>query len=58
MGTKKPGSSRREFLKSATALSGATMAAILASPFNAVVIAGEEPKGEGPWYGYGVDIEK
>jgi len=58
MGTKESRSSRREFLKSVSAVTGLTVASLVASPFNAVLIA-SEPKGEtGPWYGYGIDIEK
>lgn len=41
-----------------SAVTGLTVASLVASPFNAVLIA-SEPKGEtGPWYGYGIDIEK
>jgi tetrathionate reductase subunit B len=58
MGIKKSRSSRREFLKSASAITGVTVASLVASPFNAVIIASEPKSETGPWYGYGVDIEK
>ena len=58
MGTKKPGSSRREFIISAATLTGAAVVSILAEPVNAVIIAADPIDKTGPWYGYGIDIEK
>ena len=51
-------STRRTFLKSGLVLAGGVVASGLLKPFNAVVVAGDKPKGEGPWYGIGIDIEK
>ena len=51
-------SSRRTFLKSGLVLAGGVVASGLLKPFNAVVVAGDKPKGEGPWWGIGIDIEK
>jgi tetrathionate reductase subunit B len=51
-------SSRRTFLKSGLVLAGGVVASGLLKPFNAVVVAGDKPKGTGPWYGIGIDIEK
>ncbi len=58
MGTKRPGSSRREFIKYVSAATGVAVASFLVKPFNAVLIAAEPTSETGPWYGYGVDIEK
>jgi tetrathionate reductase subunit B len=51
-------STRRNFLKSGLVLAGGVVASGLLKPFNAVVVAGEKPKGTGAWYGIGIDIEK
>ena len=58
MGIKKSRPSRREFLKSASALTGVAVATFIGAPFNGVVIASEPAGAKGPWYGYGIDIEK
>ena len=58
MGTKKPRSSRRDFLKSASLITGATFATLVGGPVGAVVIATEEKNVDGPWYGHGIDLEK
>ena len=58
MGNKKSTPSRREFLKSASALTGDPVATFSGAPFNGVVIASEPAGAKGPWYGYGIDIEK
>ena len=58
MGTKKSRSSRRDFLKSASLITGATFATLAGVPVGAVVIATEEKNVDGPWYGYGIDLEK
>lgn len=65
MGIKKSGNrrrelrdSRREFLKKISAASGVAIASFIAEPFNAVLIASEPDGKDGPWYGYGIDIEK
>ena len=51
--------SRRNFFKTSLALAGGIVAGSLVKPFNAVVMAAEEPKNKKfPWYGYGIDIEK
>jgi len=51
-------STRRNFLKTGVAIAGGVVATTLIKPFNGVVIATEEPRGPGPWYGIGIDIEK
>lgn len=58
MGTEKSRDTRRRFIKSAAALTGVMLAAPLTKPFNAVIIAAEPVDETGPWYGYGIDIEK
>lgn len=57
MGTQGSNPSRRNFLK-VTALGGAALATAFLKPFNALVFAAEPPANDGPWYGYGIDIEK
>jgi len=49
--------SKREFIKKAGLLTGGLMSASVFNPLK-VVFATEEPKGDGPWYGIGLDIEK
>ena len=51
-------STRRTFLKTGLVIAGGVVASNVIQPFNAVVFAAKEPKGEGPWYGIGIDIEK
>lgn len=51
-------SSRRQFLQNSGTIVGTVLAASLLKPFNAVVVAAEEPKGRGVWYGIGIDIDK
>jgi tetrathionate reductase subunit B len=51
-------SSRRNFFKTGLVVAGSVVATGLLKPFNAVVFASKEPKGNGPWYGIGIDIEK
>ena len=51
-------SSRRNFIKVAGLSIGGIVAASLIQPFTAAVYASKEPKGPGPWYGIGIDIEK
>ena len=51
--------SRRDFLKTTTAVSGGVIAASLINPFSAILFASEEPKDSSqPWWGYIIDIEK
>jgi tetrathionate reductase subunit B len=51
-------SSRRTFLKAGAALAGGLVATSVLEPFNGMLFAAKEPKGDGPWYGIGIDIEK
>ena len=51
-------SSRRDFLRKSVVIAGGVVATGLLKPFNGVVFAAKEPKGDGPWYGIGIDIEK
>ena len=59
MGNRRMKQSRRDFIKTTTAVSGGVLAASLVSPIQAVLIASEEPKDSGlPWWGYIIDIQK
>lgn len=58
MTIKKDNSNRRSFLLKTGAVLGGVVATTLFKPFNAVLVASEEPKKELPWYGIGIDIEK
>ena len=59
MGTQRSGQSRRNFIKAAFAFGGGAVATTFLNPFNAVILAAEEPTDANkPWYGYGIDIEK
>jgi len=58
MGIKGTNSSRREFIKTAAAVSGVALAASFLKPFNAVVYAAGAEPAKGPWYGFGIDIAK
>jgi tetrathionate reductase subunit B len=58
MGTKRITSSRRNFIKKTAAIAGTILAASTARPFAAMIFRNEEQKHPGPWYGYGIDIEK
>ena len=49
--------SRRDFFKKSGVLAGGVLFASLLNPLKAVY-ASHEPKGDGPWYGIGLDIEK
>jgi Fe-S-cluster-containing dehydrogenase component len=58
MGTKRVDSSRRKFFKTAAALAGTAAITSFLDPFNAFVIAANEPENDGPWWGIGIDIKK
>ncbi len=58
MGTHKVKNSRRKFVQQSAAVIGAIALGKITGPFNAMVYALEEPEGEGPWWGIGIDIEK
>lgn len=58
MGNRRVDPSRRKFIKTAAMITGSVLASSLFGPFTAVVIASEQPRDNGPWYGYGIDIEK
>ena len=59
MGNRRVKQSRRDFLKTTTAVSGGVIAASLVNPFQAVLIASAEPKDSTKtWWGYIIDIEK
>ena len=59
MGNNRIKHSRRDFLKTTTAVGGGVVAASVISPFTAILVASEEPKDlSKPWYGYAIDIEK
>ncbi|MCX6258544.1 MAG: 4Fe-4S dicluster domain-containing protein [Bacteroidia bacterium] len=49
---------RRSFLKAGLFLAGGAAATTLLKPYNAIAVVPEEPKGEKPWYGIGIDIDK
>lgn len=49
---------RRNFLKTALAASLGLAASSITKPFDAVLFATERRKGEGAWYGMGIDIDK
>jgi tetrathionate reductase subunit B len=58
MGTKRRDNTRRKFLKTAAAAGGLLATGII-NPFNAILMAVEEPKDPNvPWWGYAIDIEK
>lgn len=50
--------SRRGFLKKSGKIAAATLLSTMAEPLNGILFAAKEPKGDGPWYGVGIDIEK
>ena len=49
---------RRNFLKSAAATTAGLAASSMVKPFDAILYALEPKKGEGAWYGMGIDIDK
>ena len=55
---KKKNTTRRNFIKTAGLSIGGVFTATLLQPFTAVMYASTEPKGPGPWYGIGIEIEK
>ena len=57
MAIEKENSSRRDFFIKSGAIAGGMLFTSLLNPFK-VVYATKEPKGKGPWYGIGMDIEK
>jgi len=58
MKNRKTKSSRRVFLKTGVAIAGGMVATSVLKPFNGILFAAEKPRGTGPWYGIGIDIEK
>lgn len=59
MGTKRVKQTRRDFLKSTTVVGGVALAASLLVPFDAILIASEDPKDSSKiWWGYIIDIDK
>ncbi len=59
MGTKGVKNSRRDFLKKTAIVGGGTIAASLLNPFDAVLIASEDPGDKSKvWWGYVIDIDK
>ncbi|MFC2089465.1 4Fe-4S dicluster domain-containing protein [Bacteroidota bacterium] len=58
MGTNGIKNNRRKFVKQTAALIGTLALGKITGPLEAVVFAAEEPKGDGPWWGIGIDIEK
>lgn len=57
MAIKKENFSRRDFIKNSSAFAGGVVLVSLLNPFK-MVFATKKPKGEGVWYGVGIDIEK
>lgn len=58
MGTERINKSRRNFLRKTAAVAGTLFIGTLADPFRMILHAAEEPEGEGPWWGIGIDIGK
>jgi len=58
MGNKRIDSSRRQFVKTAIATAGTLAVGSFIEPFKFMLFATEKPKGEGPWWGIGIDISK
>jgi tetrathionate reductase subunit B len=50
--------SRRKFLKDSGKVAGAILLTSMAGSVNGLLFATKEPKGDEPWYGIGIDIEK
>ncbi len=58
MGTKGINSTRRQFVKKAAVVAGAMAVTSFLDPFKAILYAANEPEGDGPWWGIGIDIKK
>ncbi len=59
MGNRRIENNRREFIRKAAAAAGGILAAGITGPFNAILVAAEQPSSDQhPWWGYGIDIEK
>jgi len=58
MGNKRIDSSRRQFVKTAIATAGTLAVGSFIEPFKFMLFATENPNGEGPWWGIGIDISK
>lgn len=58
MGSKRSSSSRRRFIKQSAGLTAAILAGSSSGPINALIMATDQASEKGPWYGYGIDIEK
>ncbi len=50
--------SRRKFLVNAGKAAGAVLLTSMSGTVTGLLFATKEPKGEGPWYGIGIDIDK